>query len=235
MRTEYRTLDSLATLGFEPRASSISWKAVGYRFQHLDLMASASATMIGAPAVSFSGVFQTKRILGVIDQLIAPDIDNPREAAAWVTYVLHSYRSHLGPLPTWFLDGEHYWDVVVRPSLFELAGTEASRAYARAPKCFIDRDYARPLRQRLRTALSDIAEETEMTVSFDGRVLSIALCGATYEVVASGNAWPAAFRVAVRSGTELPARFPFTTVTMIVFDGFLSFGNRRLGTCETAP
>ena len=232
MRDKYITLDSLAALGFEHRRSDSGMKAVGYRFRHLDLTASASATMVGMPAVLFSGIVQTKRVLGSIDHLIAPDIDNPREAAAWVTHVLHAYRSHLGPLPAWFLDGEQYWDVLL-PTLVELAGTEASRAYAQAPKCFIDRDYARPLRQRLRTALSEIAEETEMTVSFDGRVLS--LCGATYEVVASGNAWPSAFRVAVRSGTALPARFPFTTVTMIVFDGFLSFGNRRLGTCETAP
>ena len=112
-------------------------KAVGYRFQHLDLMAIASATMIGVPAVHFSGIFETKRILGLIDHLIAPDIDNPREAAAWVTHVLHANRSHLGPLPAWFLDGEQYWDILL-PTLLESAGTEASRAYARAPKCFID-------------------------------------------------------------------------------------------------
>ena len=73
-----------------------------------------------------------------------------------------------------------------------------------------------------------------MTVSFDGRVLSITLCDTTYEVVASGKAWPSAYRVAVRPGTALPARFPFATVAMIVFDGFLSFGNRRLGTCKAA-
>lgn len=71
-----------------------------------------------------------------------------------------------------------------------------------------------------------------MTVSFDGRVLSITLCGIDYEVIASGDSWPSAYRVTVCRGMALPARFPFSTVTVSVFDGFLVFGSRRLGACE---
>lgn len=231
MSADYPTLDSLAALGFERRASFSGMEAVGYRFRHLDLTASASTTMLGASAVLFSGILSTKRRLGEIDHLIAPDIETPEEAAAWVAHVLHAYRSDLGPLPTWFLEGERHWEVM-RPALLKLAVPERSRAYENRPKCFIDREYARPLRHQLRALLSKIAGEVTMTVSFDGRILSFTLCGTDYEVIASGDRWPSAYRVTVCQGTAMAARFPFSTVAVSVFEGFLIFGNRRLGACE---
>ena len=52
---------------------------------------------------------------------------------------------------------------------------------------FVDRDYARPLRRNLLEEMSRLPGETRMTFSFDGRVLSIVLCGRPHEVIASGR------------------------------------------------
>ena len=112
---------------------------------------------------------------------------------------------------------------------------EAYRAaYQASPKCFIDREYARPLRRKLQAALSEIAGEAEMTFNFDGRVLSIALCGAVHEVVASGESWPSSYQVTVSSETRLPPRFTSSTVEVNVFKDNLILAELRLGPCEVA-
>ena len=80
------------------------------------------------------------------------------------------------------------------------------RAYEVCPKCFVDRDYARPLRRNLVEELSWLPEESEMTFSFDGRVLSISLCDRIHEVIASGDNWPSSYKVKVYPETELPGK-----------------------------
>ena len=71
-----------------------------------------------------------------------------------------------------------------------------------------------------------------MTLSFDGRVLSICLGGAIYPVIASGDSWPSSYQIVVCPKTALPARFASSTVKVIAFEGFLIFDDVRLGSCE---
>ena len=124
------------------------------------------------------------------------------EAAAWVSFALASHRSELEPLPDWFVEGERYRDRV--PLVREVrAAQERQRAYEACPKWFIDRDYARPLRRNLLEEFSELAGETEMTLSFDGRVLSIAICGYVHEIVALGDSWPSSYNVIVSPETKL--------------------------------
>ena len=134
----------------------------------------------------------------------------------------------LEPLPDWFVEGERHWDLV--PLAREVrAAEERQRAYQACPKCFIDRDYARPLRRNLMEELSWLDEETEMTLSFDGRVLSISLYRSVHEVVASGDSWPSSYNVIVSPETKLPDRFMSTSVAVSVFEGYVRFDRLRLG------
>ena len=73
-----------------------------------------------------------------------------------------------------------------------------------------------------------------MTFNFDGRVLSIGLCGAVHEVVASGESWPSSYQVTVSSETRLPPRFTSSTVEVNVFKDNLILAELRLGPCEVA-
>ena len=247
MSGPYPTLEILLELGFEDRPPvtqvqpSLRWMvpsrlrrplvSVCYRFAHLDLVACPEMNTFRQYGVLLSGVRYTGRTLSFVEGEIPRDLGNALEAAAWVSYALRSDRSELEPLPDWFVEGERHWDLVP-PAREELAARKRQRAYEASPKCFIDRDYARPLRRQLWTALSYTAEETEMTFSFDGRILSIAHCGDVYEVIASGDSWPSSYQVAVFPETTLPARFTSSTVVVSVFEGYVHLDGLRLGSCE---
>ena len=43
-----------------------------------------------------------------------------------------------------------------------------------------------------------------MIISFDGRVLSVDLCGRVHEVLASGDGWPSSYQVVVSPETKIP-------------------------------
>lgn len=207
--------------------------AVGYRFRLVDLVASASCTIAGVPLVRLNGILDTRRTIGLIDYCIPPDLETAQAAAAWASYQLKSYRSDLKPLPAWFLEGEDRWDLVP-PAVEERRVRERLETYRACPKCIIDRDYARPLRSKLRTALSGLAGETAMEAGFDGRIFSIALDGQVHKVAASGDRWPSFYRVTVSATTRLPDRFKSPEVVVSVFEGHLSVAEQCLGPCEAA-
>ena len=227
------TIDSLIALGFEPRQTSAGLDGVGYRFVHLDLDAVHLMNLYVRYVVLLSGVLNTGRTVAVIEDQIPNDLGTSVEAAAWVSYALRPHRSDLEPLPDWFLQGERHWDLVqiVRQAR---EAEERRRAYPDAPRCLIDRDYARPLRRNLLEELSRLPGETEMTFSFDGRVLSIVLCDRVHQVVASGDSWPSSYRIFVSPESKLPTRFESSMVGVSVFEGHVSFDRLRLGPCEPA-
>ena len=167
----------------------------------------------------------------VVDHQIPDDLEEPLEAAAWISYALRSNRRELGPLPDWFLEGERHWDLV--PMVRDVREAEArNRAYWASPSCEIYRDYARPLRRNLLDHLGSLPGETEMTASFDGRVLSLGLEEHYHEVVGYGDPWPSSYRVIVSPESKLPTRFESYTVDVRVYEGSLSFDRVSLGPCE---
>ena len=222
-------------LPYEPEDSQYGksrLEGVGYRFVHLDLGAVHVMNLYGRYVVLLSGVVETRRTLGLVESQIPNDIGSALEAAAWVSYALESYRSQLEPLPDWFVEGERHWDLVP-PARVGLAARERQLAYEASPKCFVDRDYARPLRRNLLEEISWLDGETEMTCSFDGRVLRIVLCGRVHEVVARGDSWPSSYQVIVFPETTLPPRFTSSTVVFSVFEGYVCVDGLRLGPCES--
>ncbi len=240
------TLELLLELGFEDRpptthvSPSSLWMvpehirspliSVCYPFANFDLVASPVTKMFGREVVQLSAVIESKRSWTEIQSEIPPDLGNPVEVAAWVSFALKSYKSDLTPLPEWFAEGERNWDVVyVR---MDPEGWKRQLAYRDCPKCFIDREYARPLRRNLQEEFSWLSGETEMTFSFDGRVLRIVLNGRAHEVIASGDSWPSSFRAIVSQKSKLPARFESWQVEVSVLEGSVRFNRIRLGPCE---
>ena len=225
------TLESLISLGFEPRRTNAGLDGVGYRFVHLNLDAVHIMNLYARYVVLLSGVLATGRTVAVIEDQIPDDLGTAVEAAAWVTYALRSHRSELEPLPDWFLQGERHWDLVPMARQQQEA-EEIKRAYSASPRCYINRYYARPLRRNLMEHFAWLSGETELTIGFDGRVLSILLDERTHEVVASGDSWPSSFRVIVSPESKFPARFDSGMVEVNVFEGFVRFDGIRLGPCE---
>lgn len=242
------TLEILLELGFEDRppvtqiSPSLRWMvpehirsplvSVCYRFTNFDLVASPLIKTFGRDVVQLSGVLEAPRSLTEIQGEIPPDLGSALEAAAWVSYALKSHERDLRPLPDWFVEGERHWDLVY--ARMDPEGWERQRAYRDCPKCFIDREYARPLRRTLLEELSRLDGETGITFSFDGRVLSIVLNETVHEVVASGDSWPSSYRAFVSRETKLPIRFQSWRVEVSVFEGYVRFDRLRLGPCEAA-
>ena len=135
------TLNSLISLGFEPRQTSAGLDGVGYRFVHLDLDAVHVVNLYARYVVLLSGVLNTGRTVAVIEDQIPDDLGSSVEAAAWVSYALRSHRSDLEPIPDWFIEGERHWDLVPHARQMREA-EERQRAYLASPRCYIDRDYA---------------------------------------------------------------------------------------------
>ena len=185
---------------------------------------------IGRLVVALRGVRSTSREVSFVEGEIPPDLGSALEAAAWISLVLQSDKSTLAPLPDWFVEGERHWDLIP----FMRESQERKRVYEASPKCFIDRDYARPLRRNLVNEISSFADEAEMTFSFDGRVLSIEVAGRLYEVLASGESWQPSYRVAVSRESKLPARFMSWRVEVLVMEGYLQFDGLNLGPCMEA-
>ena len=234
LRGSCPTLDSLLALGFEPGKTGVQVeevKAVCYRFACLDLDALHVMNLYARQVILLSGVLNTGRTLATIESQIPDDLGNAFEAAAWVSYALKSHRNKLEPLPDWFLEGEAHWDLVP-PARKMIEARERQRAYLSCPRCYIDRDYARPLRRNLLEELSGLAGETQMTVSFDGRVLSIDLKDRIHEVLASGDCWPSSYEAIVGPEAKMPTRFESPRVEVSVFEGYVCFDRLRLGSCE---
>ena len=222
------TMQSLIALGFEERDSTSGAETVGYRFVHLDINASEVMNLYGRRIVYLTGLFKTAREMDQVDFHLPTNLGSSLEAAAWVSYALKSFKSQIQPLPDWFEEGELHWYLIP----FVREAWEGKQAYEASPKCFIDRDYARPLRRNLVNEISWLADEAEMTFSFDGRVLSIEVAGRVHEVVASGERWPSSFRVAVSRGSKLPARFMSSRVEVLVLGGHVILDRLSLGPCE---
>ena len=240
------TLEILLELGFEDRppvtrvSPSSLWMvpshvrspsiSVCYPFANFDLIASPVTTVFGREAVQLSGVIESGRSWTEVQGEIPPDLGSSTEAAAWVSFALKSYKSDLKPLPNWFAAGEHNWDLVY--ARMDPEGWKRQQAYRDCPKCFIDREYARPLRRILQGEFSWLSGETEMTLSFDGRVFSIVLNEHTHEVIASGDCWLSSYRAIVSQETKLPARFQYRSVAVSILQGYVRFDGVRLGPCE---
>ena len=228
------TLNSLIELGFEHREPVVISDTVGYRFAQLDLAASHIINVHPQYEVILGGTIDTGRTFAVVDHQIPHNLEEPLEAAAWISYKLKENRSQLGPLPDWFLEGERHWDLVPMVRDARVA-EERDRAYVASPSCRIYRDYARPLRRNLLEHFAPLHGETKMTATFDGRVLSFGLEERKHEVVAYGDTWPSSFRVTVSPESRLPSRFESAVVDVSVYEVSLSFDGVQLGPCEPVP
>lgn len=205
----------------------LSYKAFAALTAHaecLNLPLSAFTGLEGAGVVLLTGVVITNTSAELVEGQIPPDLGSPLEAAAWVSYILGSDRRKLEPLPDWFVEGEGHWDLI--PHVRE------RREYEARPKCYIERDYARPLRRKLLEELSYPTGEAEMTFSFDGGVLSIVHRNNVHRVVAAGDNWPCSYRVTVAPEAKLPTRFNRPTVEVSVFKGYVLFDERYFWPCE---
>ncbi len=113
------TLDSLIALGFERwegqrrprrggtgagdaifaihglREPALGTDAVLYPFAAFDLFCSHTMNRHMGMVIRVHGVLVTARTLSEIDSEIPDNLDSTLEAAAWVSYVLKSYRQKL--------------------------------------------------------------------------------------------------------------------------------------------
>lgn len=230
MREAVYTFELLIDLGFERAVGGSAKHSVQYQTRHQDLTALQAANRFGMDIVLLSGVVKRERAVTLVHQEIPAWMGSREEAAAWVSYALWECRYLFEPLPDWFSAGVESWDYI--PWVRERREDERQlEAWRRCPRCRVDREEARILRRRMRSSLSELDGESDMTVEFDGRVLSIQLCTDVHRVVASGTEWSSRYRADVSPRTELPSRFREPSVTLSIWEGHLLMDGIRLGRC----
>lgn len=225
------TLRSLLALGFERRPPEYASVIVAYRFKFLDLKAFHAINRYYREVVFLSGVFNSGDCIGELQSQIPDDLDDERTAAAWVAMALRSYHKDLSPIPLWLKQGmrDHHL-VNLHPE------SSAPPEPEHVASCIIDRDYARILRSRLRETIDDRDDGTDLTLTFDGRILTLTIGGHVHEALASGEPWPHEYHVTLPAKVmPMPARFAGHEVRVVVYDRFLVFGSRRLTLSEPSP
>ena len=225
------TLCSLLALGFERRPKEYVSDIVGYRFRFLDLKAFHAVNRYFREVVFLNRVLNTGRTIGQVDCQIPDDLDDPRTTAAWVAMALGPYHRELAPIPPWLEQGardKHLVNLRRRSS--------APPAPSPVASCTIDRDHARILRRRLRETIDNHDDGTDLSVTFDGRILTVTVGDRVHATLASGEAWPQKYHVTLSAGTmPTPARFTGHQVPVVVYDSFLVFGSLQLTLSEPSP
>lgn len=218
------TLRSLLALGFERRPPEYATYIVAYRFKFLDLKAFHAINRYYRKVVFLSGVFSSCDSIGEVQSQIPDNLDDERTTAAWVALALRSYRRDLSPFPQWLEQGMRDRHLVnLHP------GSSPPPEPKRVASCIIDRDHARILRSRLRETINNLNDETDLSLAFDGRILTVAVGCRVHDALASGEAWPHKYSVTLPAGVmPMPARFTGHQVPIVVYDSFLVFGSRRL-------
>lgn len=217
MKSTCPTLCSLLDLGFELTPDNMGMPCISYKFSNINLEARHVVNRFFQKTVMLTGILKTPNSMTLVQTEIPDDLETPIAAAAWLSYSLSSHEHDLGPLPNWMIEGKNCWDLI--PFVREM------NEYRDRPRCEIERDYARVLREKLRNELLKSSENFPVLFMFDGRVLRIQTPQNTLDVIATGNEWPDAYAVMMGSQTKLPSRFMSPQVELSFYKDRFTFGS----------
>jgi len=223
---EGATMRSLRALGFTDRRPEYASTKLGYDMGGWELTAQEMVNLSMVPIVLVDGILRTQNSLSMIEIQMLQTFDQPEMAAAFLVFGLDRYKNNLKTLPDWWSLGEANLDlhpVVQQRKEHE----ERMKAWRARPHCRMGADHARLFRRQLRAAISELSEQANARLFFDGQVLRVTLLDKEIAVLASGEAWPHAVSWPLKPETKLPGRFKGDVITLGFFEGNLDLENYR--------
>ena len=178
---------------------------LSFDFGPFTLSASAALGKYFEPVVLFTGVLATPRIIREICFEMPRSEMSKELIAAWIVW--HIDRGGREPglnlvqEPDWLRLGRAHRHLLP----WEIARAERAKEledYAARPCCTVDRRVLRLSLNTLANVLAKTDPAAQVTVDFDGRVLSFRCGGMETLMGASGNAWPCSYHVVAKSLSE---------------------------------
>jgi len=232
----------LQEFGFGPDSSLMSDVQPGLRFNFGNFTLSASAVLSRwlQPVVLFTGVLTTSRtITEICFEMPRSEMSNEL-IAAWIVSNLDNAASggrfNAMREPDWLALGRQHQHLLP----WEIARAESAKEamiYAARDHCTVDRRVLRFSLNALAELLTKSDPADQVTIDFDGRVLSFRCHGVETLMGATGDAWPCQYRVPAESlSKNLPKRLRQSQVEVGIWKTTLEIDRSRFElTLATQP
>lgn len=218
------TWDVLEVLGFEPDDSVISEGATGLSrdLGRIRLSAGRMMNLSFRQVIQFNAVYQIPRTIGTVDFEMPTQVESVEQCSAWIAWQLNEQlpRNEKLVSPTkasFVLLGLQHLDTL--PWVRERA------AYLARPKCFVERSWMRVALNALEANVRNESDDTEVGVTFDGRVLVFSTPGWLVPVPATGEPWTSSYGIRKKLFSKFPPRLMTPQVEVSVLKDRLRIGN----------
>jgi hypothetical protein len=214
------SIEALQQLGFGPDAEvKYSDLAPGqsYDFGGFKLTASFHCNLYLRESVSFGGLIVGRNSISQIEFEMPFFVESVEQCAAWIAWHLdHQGASH----------ARAPWLEMGRQHLDTLPWVREAATYAARPQCVVDREWMRLALKKLKRVVAAGDTENLVSFGFDGAVLVIECGKEVIRVPAEGDAWPDSVIITVAEQRALPSRLSREKISVSVFKGKLTIGNR---------
>lgn len=159
---------------------------------------------------------------GQIEDDYPTEVESLEQLAALIAHTAMKIldpKAPVGALPLWFLKGIR--DKHLLPWERELA------VYQARPQCYAKRDWAKLAIKTLGDYVAQAADDTSVSFTFDGSLLTIRCGDQVCALPAAGTAWPATYEIAAARLRHLPKRLQGESIEFGVWEAALQIANCR--------
>lgn len=202
----------LIKLGFEPSNLSLQ-----FDFGNCVLKAVASVNEYFQEGFNFFGNFSNERTSKMFAFFLPKEVASYEQGIALIAYYLRNTEFDFKP--EWLSDGLALSN--------HLPWKTEQNKYKERPSAEIESEWFRVLVKKIRLLLPTSNEEDLTEFSFDGAILKIQCNNETFAITAKGKNWEQTATVQTKTLDFLPKRIQNGSITISIWEGRLSIGNRR--------
>lgn len=213
----------LKDLGFQEDSSVVSEHGAGLTFKFGSFYLSASCLLNRwlMETVQFHGIIKSPRSLSDVQFEIHSYVESFEQCLALIAWNLDKYVGNDLFKPwdgtAWIEDGRKH---------FHLLPWELSRlAYNARPFCKVQHEWLKLGLKSLKDFTKRIADEGNVEIDFDGKILSFKIDQQEIVMTAEGSPWQSRFHFPVSDLKNLPKHIMDSEVTLSIWDDRFHIGN----------
>lgn len=218
------TWDFLKIIGFKDDSSVFCDDDVGLSidFGNFKLSATKQLNVHLVKVIQMHGIMTTSRTISDVNFELHFYVESAQQLKALIVWNLDKYANSRKFIPInsapWIEEGR---------ANFDLLPWERQRLkYESRPRCRVDREWLKLAFNHLRNHTKENLIFNEISIDFDGKVLSFEVDDFFIPVTASGKPWDVKFKLPIDSISHLPKRIMHESVEISVIDNRLNIENR---------